>query len=79
MVTLSLAFFVTAVVFASEKSKVIWKSSSLAVLMHGPEGFNRAELDHESVEEMGKNAKGMWAQLEVDDQGSLRLVRHQSA
>jgi hypothetical protein len=79
MVGLSLAFFVTAVVFASEKSKVIWKSSSLAVLMHGPEGFDRAELDHESVEEMGKNAKGMWAQLEVDDQGSLRLVRHQSA
>jgi hypothetical protein len=76
MVGLSLAFFVTAVVFASEKSRVVWKSSSLAVLMHGPEGFDRAELDHRSVEDMGKSAKGLWARLEMDDQGSLRLVRH---
>jgi hypothetical protein len=76
MVGLSLAFFVTAVIFASEKSRVVWKSSSLAVLMHGPEGFDRAELDHRSVEDMGKNAKGLWARLEMDDQGSLRLVRH---
>ena len=76
MVGLSLAFFVTAVVFASEKSKAVWKSSSLAVLMHGPEGFDRAELDHVSIEDMSKNAKGLRAQLEMDDQGSLRLVRH---
>ena len=76
MVGLSLAFFVTAVVFASEKSKAVWKSSSLAVLIHGPEGFDRAELDHVSIEDMSKNAKGLRAQLEMDDQGSLRLVRH---
>jgi hypothetical protein len=76
MVGLSLTFFMTAVVFASEKSKVVWKSSSLAVLMHGPEEFDRAELAHDSVEDMTKNAKGMWAQLEMDDRGILRLVRH---
>lgn len=76
MVVLSLAFFVAAVVFASEKSRVVWKSSSLAVLMHGPKGFDRAELGHRSIEDMGENAKGLWARLEMDDQGSLRLVRH---
>lgn len=76
MVVLSLTFFVTVVVFASEKSKVVWKPSSLAVLMHGPEGFDRVELDHGSAKDMSKQAKGLWAQLETDDQGSLRLVRH---
>ncbi|KAK4507118.1 hypothetical protein PRZ48_000852 [Zasmidium cellare] len=76
MVGLSLTFFVTAVVFASEKSKVVWKSSSLAVLMHGLEGFDRAELDHRSIDDMSKTAKDLWAQLETDGEGSLRLVRH---
>lgn len=76
MVGLSLSFFVTAVVFASEKSKVVWKSSSLAVLMHGLEGFDRAELDHKSINEMSKAAKDLWAKLEMDNEGSLRLVRH---
>ena len=75
MVLLSLTFFVTAMVFASEKSEVVWKSSSLAVLMHGLEGFDRSQLDHRSLTEMDKAAKELWAQLREDDEGSLRLVR----
>lgn len=76
MVGLSLAFFVTAVIFASEKSKVVWKSSSLAVLMHGLAGFDRSELEHETLHDMGTAAKDLWVQLEMDEQGSLRLVKH---
>jgi len=76
MVVLSLAFFLAAVVFSGEKSKVIWKSSTLAVLMHGLAGFDRTELDARFMDDMDNAAKGMWAQLETDDEGSLRLVRH---
>jgi hypothetical protein len=76
MVLLSLTFFVTAMVFASEKSEVVWKSSSLAVLMHGLEGFDRTQLDHKSLTEMSKAAKELWAQLKEDDEGSLKLVQH---
>lgn len=76
MVLLSLTFFVTAMVFASEKSEVVWKSSSLAVLMHGLEGFDRSQLDHRSTSEMGTAAKEFWAQLKEDDEGSLKLLQH---
>ena len=75
MVLLSLTFFVTAMVFASEKSEVVWKSSSLAVLMHGLQDFDRTQLDHRSLPEMSKAAKQLWAQLREDDAGSLRLVQ----
>lgn len=77
MVFFSLAFFVTAMVFASEKSKAVWKSSSLAVLMHGLEGFDGTQIDHRSLPEMGKAAEKLWAQLKEDDEGNLRLVQRQ--
>ena len=76
MVMLSLAFFVAAMVCASEKSQVVWKSSSLAVLMHGLEGFDGTQLDQRSLTDMSKAAKELWAQLKEDDEGSLRLVQH---
>jgi hypothetical protein len=76
MVLLSLTFFVTAMVFASEKSQVVWKSSTLAVLMHGLEGFDRSQLEHRSLNEMSKEAKGLWAQLREDDDGNLKLFQH---
>jgi len=76
MVLLSLAFFVTAMVFASEKSEVVWKSSILAVLMHGLQGFDRSQLEHRTLNEMSKEAKELWAQLREDDAGSLKLVQH---
>jgi biopolymer transport protein ExbB/TolQ len=75
MVVLSLAFFATAVVFTSEKSRVVWKSSSLAFLMHGLADFDHAQLEHESLHDMSKAAKGLWARLDTDDQGSLKLVK----
>lgn len=76
MVGLSLAFFFAAVIFSGEKSRVVWKSSTLAVLMHGLADFDRTELDARSIHGMSKAAKDMWAQLETDNEGSLRLVRH---
>lgn len=79
MVLLSLIFFATAVVFSREKSNVVWKSSSLAVLMHGLEGFDRIQLDHKSLNEMSKASKELWVKLETDGEGSLRLVRRESA
>lgn len=77
MVFFSLAFFVTAMVFSSERSKAVWKSSSLAVLMHGLEGFDGTQIDHRSLSEMSKAAEKLWAQLKEDDEGNLRLVQHQ--
>jgi hypothetical protein len=76
MVLLSLTFFVTAMLFSSEKSKAVWKSSSLAVLMHGLEGFDGIQLDHRSLTEMSRASKELWAQLKEDDEGSLKLVQH---
>ena len=77
MVIFSLMFFVTAMVFTSEKSKAVWKSSSLAVLMHGSEGFDGTQLDHRSLSEMSKAAENLCAQLREDDEGNLRLAQHQ--
>jgi hypothetical protein len=77
MVVFSLAFFVTAMVFSSERSKAVWKSSSLAVLMHGLEGFDGTQIDHRSLSEMSNAAEELWAQLKEDDEGNLRLVQHQ--
>jgi hypothetical protein len=76
MVLFSLVFFTTAMTFASEKSKAVWKSSSLAVLMHGLDGFDGTQLDHRSLTEMSKAAKDLWAQLKEDDEGNLKLVQH---
>lgn len=76
MVFFSLVFFVTAMVFTSEKSKAVRKSSSLAVLMHGLEGFDGTQLDHRSLSEMSKAAEKLWAQLIEDDEGNLSLVQH---
>lgn len=77
MVFFSLVFFVTAMIFTSEKSKAVWKSSSLAVLMHGLESFDETQLDHRSLSEMSKAAEKLWAQLKEDDKGNLKLVQHQ--
>lgn len=66
----------TAMVFASEKSKAVWKSSSLAVLMHGLEGFDGTQIDHRSLSKMGQAAENLWAQLKEDDEGNLKLIKH---
>ena len=78
MVLFSLAFFVAAMVFSSERSKAVWKSSSLAVLMHGLGGFDGTQLDYRSLTEMSKEAEKLWAQLKEDDEGNLKLVQHRS-
>lgn len=78
IVIFSLVFFVTAMVFSSERSKAVWKSSSLAVLMHGLEGFDGTQLDYRSLTEMSKEAEKLWAQLKEDDEGNLKLVQYRS-
>lgn len=44
MVALSLIFFITIVVFSSEKSRLVRKSSDSAVLMHGLSSFDRTGI-----------------------------------
>lgn len=55
--------------------KVIWKSSILATLFHGVQGWDAKELDHRSLSEMEKAAKGMNVALTSGTDGALLLCR----
>lgn len=72
---LSLTLMTTAVVVSGWQSRLVRKSSSLAVLMHGLSGFDRTEIDVRNVDNTYKTAKILRARLEADNEGGLTLVR----
>ncbi|KAK3684521.1 hypothetical protein LTR37_020196 [Vermiconidia calcicola] len=79
LVALSILFLFGTVIFSAEKSQVVWKSSSLALLFHGLKESDR-ETSVRKQSDMEEVAKQIWVRLKEDDNGNLNLVRgqHQS-
>lgn len=74
LVIISTGFLLAAILFSAEKSGVVWKSSSLASMFHGPSGLTeQAELRDTS--EMEDAAEAMRVTLRQSDNGVLRLMR----
>ncbi|KXT07967.1 hypothetical protein AC579_8598 [Pseudocercospora musae] len=70
LVFLTVVFLILTTVFSAEKSQVAWKSSSLAVLFHGPADF---ESPDKTTQSMTAAARLMAVQLQPDENGYLRL------
>ena len=75
LVFLSALFLGLSICFSMEKSKVIWKSSSLAMLFHGLSDGSQGEPYLRSLGEMDGIAHRIWARLAEDDKGGIMLVR----
>lgn len=73
--TQTLIFFLTSFTLSTERSRAVWKSSNIAMLFHGLQGWPKEALSHERVEEMEKDAKSMRVKLTRDESGHLALVR----
>lgn len=75
LVFLTVVFLILTTIFSAEKSQVAWKSSSLAVLFHGPAGFAEDEMPDKRGQSMTAAARQMAVQLQDDESGNLRLVK----
>ena len=63
------------VTISASREKIVWKSSSLALLFHGiPERDVNASLVEKS--RMEETADRMWAQLALDEDQNLRLSKY---
>jgi len=69
------AYLILCIIISMEGNRLIWKSSNVAPLFHGLEGWPEDSLLHERVEDMEKSAKEMYVKLERDRLGRLALVR----
>ena len=56
-------FIVATFLFSTGRSDIVWKSSTLAVLFHGLQGWNDDELTARTIPEMEKASTTMQAQL----------------
>ncbi len=76
LVVVAVVFLIAAIISSHTSSKTGWKSSSLAILFHGLDGWIEQEVrDHRSTRGMQMAAKDMWAKLSEGDDGNLKLTR----
>lgn len=66
---------IVCIVMSMRGDRAVWKSSIVAPLFHGLEGWSEDSLLDERVEDMKHSAKEMYAKLERDRIGRLALVR----
>jgi hypothetical protein len=69
------AYLILCIIVSLEGDRLIWKSSNVAPLFHGLEGWPESSLLEERVEEMEKAAEGMYVKSDRDRLGRLALVR----
>lgn len=69
------ALLFTSMIFSAERSRAIWKSSSIATLFHGLQGWQKDDLMRDRVEEIENDAKNMRVKLQRDEDGHLALLR----
>lgn len=62
-------------VFSAERSRAVWKSSSIATLFHGLQGWPKDDLMEDRVEKIEESAKNMRVKLQRDRDGHLALLR----
>lgn len=63
LISLTILFMVATFVFSTERSDIVWKSSTLAVLFHGLQGWNDDEMTARTISEMEEASTSMEAQL----------------
>ena len=64
-----------SLIFSVERSRAVWKSSSIATLFHPLQGWPKDMYDHESVQDMEVAAKNMPVRLARDESGHFVLMR----
>jgi hypothetical protein len=76
LVLLAIAFLVLAIISSAHKSRLVLKSSSLALLFHGVHGWpgHVQTRSLRSTSDMKEAAKSMRVKLSERDGGDLRLV-----
>ncbi|GIZ46954.1 hypothetical protein CKM354_001005600 [Cercospora kikuchii] len=77
VVLFSTALLSISIVVSYEKQRTVWKSSLLASLFHGLQGWRDDELDALKLEDMERRAKEMRASLKPGLDGSIKLVKHE--
>lgn len=77
VLVMSVAYLVTTIAANGARRERIWKSSSLALLYHGLNGWSHEDLRAENVQDMNKMAKKMKAQLTYDSERNLEFHREQ--
>lgn len=77
VLTLSQAslFLISSLIFSAERSRVVWKSSSIATLFHPLQGCSKDAYAYERVEDMERAARNIPVRLAHDESGHLGLVR----
>lgn len=78
LVIIGIAFLVLSLIQTSLNGTVLWKSSTIAPLFHGLEGYTGRELNLQGRRHMEAAAEGMQVQLKPDDDGKMRFVRSAS-
>ena len=74
MVLLAILFFLAVVLFSAANHRVVWKSSTLALLYHGLSGI----IDSPSTSktsDLKDAARSVQVLLEEDENGELKLIR----
>lgn len=75
LVLLMKLFMIATLIFSAEKSNIVWKSSTLAVLFHGLRGWDRHALRANNIPDMEKAARKMSVKLERAEEESFGLMR----
>ena len=75
VVLLANALLLVSILLNGQRRTVLWKSSSLALLFHGLEGWHRCELDGDKASQIESDARSMRAQLQRNPNDELRFVR----
>lgn len=79
VVLVSAAFLLTVMIYTKWEfggNNVIWKTTTLPLLLHGLEGWKSEEYTNiESSAAMTATARGMRVMLKKDDSGQIRFVK----
>lgn len=74
LVLLAFAFLLATVFFSSERSKIVWKSSSLAVLFLGSKVYEQYEFRERTPHDMVVAAQDIRVRFLVDDHDDLKVA-----
>lgn len=75
LVLCSMLFLAASIIFAAERHKAVWKSSTIPTLFHGLSGWDDNDLRDIDMAGMERRAKFMRVSLQPSTNGVLRLVR----
>lgn len=73
-VLLTILLLVLTIIENNRHGRTVWKASSLALLFHGLDGFDEADLVPTSNSQMAERARNMRGRLERNADGQLKFV-----